>query len=144
MKGCDHLRAGAFGGGVKEPHSSCINLPFGLLFYSLYLSSLASFLVRVLEVTVTLLKRLTLQSDVSVIRVGKYNSRKIMRSLEGRRPAQSSLRHCDCGGEAPSRKALIVIELDISLRHVQEDYTSCDDVMAIERPKIHLMDQVMT
>ena len=61
-----------------------------------------------------------------------------MRSLEGRRPAQSlSLRQCDCGGEAPSREALIVIEPDISLRHVQEDYTSCH-VMAIERPKIHL------
>lgn len=88
--------------------------------------------------TVTLLKRLTLQSDALAIRVGKYSSRKIIRSLEGRCPAQSlSLRQCDCGGEAPSREALIVIEPDISLRHVQEDYTSCH-VMAIERPKIHL------
>jgi len=73
-------------------------------------------------VTVTLVKRL--QSNASAIRVGKYNSRKIMRNLEDRRPVQSlSLRHCDCGGEAPSREVLIVVELDISLRHAQEDYT---------------------
>jgi len=139
MKGCDHLRTGAFGGGVEEPHSSCLHLHFSVHFCSLYLSSsLASFLVWVLAVTVTLLKRLTLQCDTSAIRVGKYTSWKIMRSLEGRRLAQSlSLRQRDCGGEAPSREALKVIELDISLRHVQEDYTSCD-VMAIERPKIHL------
>jgi len=43
MKGCDHLGAEAFGGGVKEPHSSCLHLPFDVLFYNLYLSSLASF-----------------------------------------------------------------------------------------------------
>ena len=40
MKGCGHLGAGAFGSGVKEPHSSCLHLPFGVLFYDLYLSSL--------------------------------------------------------------------------------------------------------
>ena len=88
--------------------------------------------------TVTLLKRLTLQSDASAIRVGKYNSRKVIRSLEGRRPTQSlTLRQRGCGGEAPSSEALIVIEPDISLRHVQEDYTSCH-VITIEHPKIHL------